>query len=289
MGESWSVEVWAKLPGYLALLCGTGAAVSLALARDERRSDALAPRLARVARLAGILGVVAIVLRALGHAVAIDGPTGAVQLDTLRLVVVDSRWGAAWRWHAATAVAVALASWRVESARRLAFYALALAAALVVAPFLGHGAGSLWRGALHSLHLAVTGAWLGTVVVLALASGRVSSVAGKGPGTGALAAIISRFSPWALVCAAAAGASGVVLAWMYLGGVAALVETIYGWMLLAKLALVAAIGACGFLNWRRVGRGDAPNLALIRAEAAFAVLALVVTAALTETEHPAND
>jgi len=286
MGESWSLEVWAKLPGYLALLCGTGAAVALTLARDERTSDALAPGLARVARLAGILGVVAIVLRALAHAVAIDGPAGAVQLDTLRLVVVDSRWGASWRWHAATALAVALASWRVGAARRrLAFYVVTLAAAIVVAPFLGHGAGTYWRGALHSLHLAVTGAWLGTVVVLALASGRVPSAAG----TGALAAIISRFSPWALVCAAAAGVSGVVLAWVYLGGAAALVETTYGRLLLAKLVAVAAIGACGYVNWRRVRAGDAPRGPVIQAEAIFAVLAIAITAWLTETEHPAND
>lgn len=281
MGESWSLEVWAKLPGYLALLGGTGAAVALGLARD-RRAAALAPDLARLARVAGLLGVIAIVLRALAHAVAIDGPAGAVSIDTLRLVVIDSRWGGSWRWHAATAVAVALASRRALPVRGLAFYALALTAAILVAPLLGHGAGSLWRGALHSLHLAVTGAWLGTVVVLTLASGRAPSVARAD----ALAAVISRFSPWALACAAAAGASGAVLAWAYVGGVDGLVGTFYGRLLLAKLAAVAAIGACGFLNWRRVGRREAPNLVLIRAEAALAVLTIAVTALLTETEHP---
>jgi len=282
MEESWPFEAWAKLPGYLALLCGTGAAVALGLARSERAGEGLTPGLARAARLAGVLGVVAIVLRALAHAVAIDGPAGAVQFDTLRLVVIDSRWGASWRWHAVTAVAVAVASWRVVGPRRLVVYAMTLAAALAVAPFLGHGAGSLWRGALHILHLAVTGAWLGTVVVLAFSSGRLPSAAR----TDALAAIVGRFSPWALVCAAAAGASGVVLAWTYLGGVAALVETTYGRLLLLKLAAVAAIGACGFLNWRRVGRREAPSLSLIRVEAALAILTIAVTALLTETEHP---
>ena len=168
MGESWSLEVWAKLPGYLALLCGTGAAVALGLARFAQPGAALAPGLARLARIAGLLGVAAIVLRALAHAVAIDGPAGAVSLDTLRLVVIDSRWGGSWRWHAATAVAVALASWRAGAARGLLLYAITLAAAIVVAPFLGHGAGTLWRGAVHSLHLAVTGAWLGTVVALCI-------------------------------------------------------------------------------------------------------------------------
>ncbi len=282
MGESWSLEVWAKLPGYLALLCGTGAAVALALARDPRSAAALAPGLVRLARVAGLLGVAAIVLRALAHAVAIDGPAGAVSLDTLRLVVIDSRWGGSWRWHAATAVAVALASRRARAARGLVLYAVTLAAAILVAPFLGHGAGSLWRGALHSLHLAVTGAWLGTVVVLALASGRAPSDAR----VHALAAIIGRFSPWALVCAAAAGASGVVLAWWYVGSVDGLLGTFYGRLLLLKLAAVAAIGACGFLNWQRARRGHPPHRGLITAEAAFAVATLAVTALLTETEHP---
>lgn len=284
MGESWSLEVWAKLPGYLALLGGTGAAVALGLARD-RQTEALVPGLARLARLAGLLGVVAIVLRALAHAVAIDGPAGAVSLDILRLVVVDSRWGGSWRWHAAAAVGVALASRRAAAVRGLRLYALTLIAAVLVAPFLGHGAGTLWRGAIHSLHLAVTGAWLGTVVVLALASGRAPSAARAD----ALGAIIGRFSPWALACAAAAGVSGVVLAWLYLGSVAALVDTTYGRLLLAKLALVGAIGGCGFVNWQRVRAEQAPRVPVVQAEAAFAVLAIAVTAWLTETEHPAND
>ena len=282
MEESWSLEVWAKLPGYLALLCGTGAAVALAFARAAAPGDALAPRLRRLARLAGVLGVAAVVLRALAHAAALDGPAGAFELDTLRLVVIDSRWGGSWQWHAATAVAVALTSWRVGAARGLLVYAIALAAAVLVAPFLGHGAGALSRGALHSLHLAVTGAWLGTVVVLALASGRAVTPAR----TDALGGIISRFSPWALACASVAGVSGVVLAWLYVGSVDGFLGTFYGRVLLLKLALIGAIGACGFLNWRRAGRREAPSFVLIRAEAALAILAIAVTALLTETEHP---
>jgi putative copper export protein len=282
MGESWSLEVWAKLPGYLALLCGTGAAVALGLARRPQAGAALVTGLVRLARIAGLIGVAGIVLRALAHAVAIDGPVGAVSLETLRLVVIDSRWGGSWQWHAVTAVAVALASWRAGAARGLLLYAITLAAAILVAPFLGHGAGSLWRGALHSLHLAVTGAWLGTVVALALASGRAPSAA-RADG---LAAVIGRFSPWALACAALAGASGVGLAWLYLGSVDGLLGTFYGRLLLLKLVVVAAIGACGFLNWQRVGGGAAPKLSLIRTEAALAVLAIALTAMLTETEHP---
>jgi copper transport protein len=76
---------------------------------------------------------------------------------------------------------------------------------------------------------------------------------------------------------------------VYLGSVAALVETTYGRLLLAKLALVGAIGGCGFVNWQRVRAGEAPRVPVIQAEAAIAVLTIAVTAWLTETEHPAND
>jgi len=161
-------------------------------------------------------------------------PAGAFQIDTLRLVVVDSRWA---------------------------------------------GAGDVWRGALHSLHLAVAGGWLGTVVVLAIA------VRGA-PAIATLAPAIARFSPWALACAALAFVSGTGLAWLYLGSVSALVETRYGRLLLLKLALIAAVGVCGFLNWQRVRRRATPRLGWIQVEAALAVLTVAMTAWLTETEHP---
>ncbi len=273
MGE-WPLEAWAKLPGYVALLGATGAVVTLTL---TGRPGELAASAARIARVAALLGLVGIVLRAFAHAVTIDGPAGAFQIDTLRLVVIDSRWGGSWRWHAATAVAIAVASWRLGAGARVLSYGVTVAAALAVAPWLGHGAGDLWRGALHSLHLAVTGAWLGTVVVLVLAARRV--------GPAALTPVIARFSPWALACATAAFASGLGLAWLYLGSVPALVQTRYGRLLLLKLALIAGIGLCGYLNWQRVRQRHAPRLGWIQLEALLAVLAVAVTAWLSETEH----
>jgi len=281
MGDPWSIEAWAKWPGYLALIAGMGAAVTLALP-GEARGTALGTKATRLARIAGAVGVVAIMLRAVAHAATIDGLAGAFDLDTLRLVVVDSRWGGSWRWHAATAVTVALASLRLARGRHLAPYALALTAAVIVAPWLGHGAGSVWRGALHSAHLAGTGAWLGTVVVLAL----VARGTARTEAASSLTPVIARFSPWALACATLAFASGIVLAWTYLGGFAALADTTYGRVLLVKLALVAGIGLCGAINWRGVRQGNAPKAGLIQSEAVLAVLAIAVTAWLSETEHP---
>lgn len=272
--REWPLEAWAKLPGYLALLGATGTVVALSL--TGRSAGGLVAPVTRIARWAAVLGLAGVVLRALAHAVTIDGPAGAYHIDTLRLVVIDSRWGGSWRWHAATAVGIALASVRLGAGARVLVYGAAVAAALAVAPWLGHGAGDLWRGGLHSLHLAVTGAWLGTVGVMALAARR----------TAALTPFIERFSPWALACAAAAIASGLGLAWLYLGSVPALVQTPYGRLLLLKLALVAGIGGCGLVNWQRVRWGRAPRLGWIQLEALLAVGALAVTAWLSETEHP---
>ena len=36
MGDPWSIEAWAKWPGYLALIAGMGAAVTLALPGEAR-------------------------------------------------------------------------------------------------------------------------------------------------------------------------------------------------------------------------------------------------------------
>jgi putative copper export protein len=78
--------------------------------------------------------------------------------------------------------------------------------------------------------------------------------------------------------------TGLLLAYFYVGTPANLVGTPYGRLLLAKLALVAGIAACGFINWRRVQVAGAPSTA--RLELALAGLVVIVTAFLTETEHP---
>ncbi|MGE0464602.1 MAG: copper resistance D family protein [Vicinamibacterales bacterium] len=284
MPEQLTLETGPKLIAYLATLVCTGATVTMALAGGPAArwaDDSIAGRARPLAVAAGLLAVVALGLRAVAHAVLVAGSLDALDADTLRLVTVESRWGGGWRWQVLTAVAATFAAWRARGAGGLPLLAAAVAAWCVVTPALGHGASTTWQRATHALHLGVSGAWIGTVLVLAWCLGRIG-VPGQLEN---LHAVIRRFSPWALASAAMVGMSGLVLAVTYVGAVDALWTTVYGRWLLAKLLVVAALGACGFGNWRR-SRADRPPIpALIRGEAALALLVLVLTAVLTETEH----
>ena len=67
--------------------------------------------------------------------------------------------------------------------------------------------------------------------------------------------------------------------------------TTYGRLLLLKLILVGAAAMCGFLNWRRLralaqNDAGAAHPVLVTVEIALAVTIVLVTAVLTETEHP---
>jgi copper transport protein len=109
------------------------------------------------------------------------------------------------------------------------------------------------------LHVLAGAAWLGGLVGLVLTLRALS-------GREVLAAqTLARFSLLAGGLLLAVAATGTFLAWRIVGSWAALVETRYGWLLLAKVGialLVAAIG--GWNRWR--------TLPAVRAAAGFADL-----------------
>lgn len=280
MGESLNLESVPKAIAYLATLAYLGAVTAAALARSSHGASFF--RLcAGVARIAALVGVAALLARAWGHASLVAD--GVPDRETLARVVLESRWGGRWQWQLAAAVAaVALSLFR--GLARGAWFGPRLAALawVVATPLLGHGASTTWQHLTHAAHLAVAGAWLGTVCVLALAS-RAGHAA-----LPALGGLIARFSPLALSCAGLAGVSGTLLAVTYVGTFADLGASPYGRWLLLKLFAVGVVGACGFVNWRRTRGGQAPAPGWLQAEALGAVLTAVVTAILTETEHPAG-
>jgi copper transport protein len=102
-----------------------------------------------------------------------------------------------------------------------------------------------------------------------------------------VASLVNAFSPIALASVAIVGASGVVASWVHLEHVAALWRTVYGQVLLLKLALVAITLMVGAYNFRRVQprlihQGGAAHLQRSAAiELGFGFLILVVTGFLT--------
>ncbi|MGD9904860.1 MAG: copper resistance D family protein [Vicinamibacterales bacterium] len=282
IGDEWL----AKAAVYALIQFAIGLAVARRLARpaDGGGASALDARLARAAAVVAVALLAALVVRAWLHTVTAFGWAEAIASENLRLIALESRWGGRWQVQVAASgllVAAAVATRRAAGAWPL----FAVAALLVAAtqPLLGHAGGSAWRHTVHAAHLIASGLWLGTLgVVTTLALGRGD---GRDGAAAEIPALITRFSPLALASAAVVLLSGTVAAVAYLGSVAALASP-YGRTLVIKLAVVAVIAGCGWRNWQRVRRRLAPERRVMLLEWGAAIAAVVITAVLTETEHP---
>ena len=130
---------------------------------------------------------------------------------------------------------------------------------------------------IHQVASAVWGGALVHLTVLVLARGDVAWPAGA----------LRAFSRVAQVAVAALGASGFLLALVYVGDPGALIGTAYGGMLLAKTALVIGLLALGAANFRAVRRLPPTRTMLpvrlgrfVEVEAGLAVTLLFVAASL---------
>lgn len=222
-------------------------------------------------------------------------PGEAVGRDIIAAVLGPGAWGTGWKLQALLA-SLLVVVWGSEGIRRngVANRLLVLGLAATT-PLAGHGApgeASWAEFSLHVVHLLATGAWLGTLLVLAataipplLGEPEASREAGIGR-------LIRTFSPVALVGAGVAAASGAILAWTLVGSPGALLASEYGRWLLLKLALVGVVVGIGWRNWRvltrRLGSGAAlPMARSARLELGFAALALLATAVLVALAAPA--
>ncbi len=129
----------------------------------------------------------------------------------------------------------------------------------------GHGAATPGRpGDLHLaadiLHLLAAGAWLGSLAPLALLLAEARRVGD--PGSAALARRgVRRFSMLAAVSVAVLFAAGLVNTWFLAGTVPALIGTLYGRLLLAKIAIFATMVIFGAINLLRMEPRLAPPAA----------------------------
>jgi putative copper export protein len=289
MGESVTValESASKALVYMgmAMLVGSCAArwCLLPLAHTPTAPDGaphLYAGLARIGLVAARVALGASILRLWSHTAAAFDVAGAFAWDNLRLIGFESRWGAGWR---AQAMAAALATlvWPAVAARprRRRSWALASGAALLMAgtvPLLGHGAADGARTATHFAHVLGAGVWLGSLAAVVIATRTHED---------RRADLLRAFSKLALPSAALVAVTGVSLSWQYVGTIANLVGTAYGQVLLGKLLLVAAVVACGFLNWRRwQSRNESQSDVLLWTEVSLAVLVLAATSLLTELD-----
>jgi putative copper export protein len=164
---------------------------------------------------------------------------------------------------------------------------------VLLAPVRGVFLGQFAR-AVNPVHELAGGLWIGTLFVLiAVGITPVLRAPIAAERRGALAArLVNGFSPLALGSAALLAVLGVVTAWQHLKKLSALWTTPYGYALIAKLCVVAAVVALGAWNWRRqrprMG-SEAGAIALSRsatAELALAGVVLLITSVLVSLPSP---
>ena len=151
-----------------------------------------------------------------------------------------------------------------------------------------------WLRLVNPVHRLVAGLWIGTLFVLVVA-GLVPLLRGVTwrDRRGTIASdMVNGFSPLALTCGAFVVLSGLITAYRHLTPLSSLFTTPYGWALLVKLALVAAVFVLGAWNWRRQrptlgGEGAAHSIRRSSAkELGVAALVLAVTAILVSLPSP---
>lgn len=195
----------------------------------------------------------------------------------ITIVLTQTQFGQAWALRGALVLVLVVCLLVRGRGRRLAgWIGLAASAALTVSlAWAGHAAateGVPWEW-LHLpadlLHLLATGAWLGALVPLALLLAHARSDGGAEALSVARAATL-RFSTLGITCVGTLTVTGVVNTWFLSGSIPALVGTLYGQLLLLKIALFVGIIALANVNRSRL----VPALAAAASDAAVRLRAV---------------
>ena len=263
-------------------LCLGGALAARLMRRDRSSAAAGAARAAAWWSLAGAAaGAVAAVLL-LGYQLA---PAGVAARQLL-----DGSYGERWLLRESGLLLLLVSALLVlrERLPRLRAGLMVSGAALagVGAALLGHaGAGAglavTWVAA-DAAHLVAATTWAGTLVVLVL-------VVGPGRKSGALGgeqmrSALRGFGPPAAACVSVMVVTGVYLTSEVVGSVDAALLTLYGRVLLLKVAVAALAGGLALVSALRLHCGrptSGPPRRLLAAEAGAALVALALAAVLT--------
>ena len=141
-------------------------------------------------------------------------------------------------------------------------------------------------------HVIGAGGWLGSLLVVLLAGIPASMQLAKHERGQAIAELFNSFSPTALMFAGLAAVTGAIAAWMHLGSVSTLWQTVYGRTLLLKLGVLSLVAGTGAYNWLRLKPmlGNEEVGQRIRRSATLEIsvgaIVLLITAVLVATPTP---
>jgi putative copper export protein len=258
----------------------------------------LTRRAARLGFGAAIALLLLAMLRLYLQARTLNDPAEPLTTEFFR-AVLGTRWGKGWQYQTGMGILALIGFTAARGGKRWGWLlGLASCAGLgLTAGITGH-ASSAKSGSLGLLldgaHLLAGALWLGGLAVLFVAGlGACTSVpAAERPAV--LGVLVAGFSRRALIVAPLTVALGIWLAARYLGWVwpLHLFESGYGWVLAAKLAALAGVGALGAYNWRitQPGLSKADGEARLRRCSAlelwFGVILLGLTAVLVALPFP---
>jgi len=279
---------------YVALLLLVGA-TSLAL-RTSADLDETAHRLrARAVRLALIAAVVLTLGRVgglYGQTWLFFGTDEGVNAETLRIIAMETAWGAGWRVQFAAATFAMIGALLVR-VRVYTGWPILGVGALVAAgsqALTGHAVEGGWLSPAvfaQTVHVVGAAIWIGSLLAIFLV------VLRRDPERALVATVVELFSPLALLGAGALLLTGLASSFLYLSSPTDLLWTVYGRMLGAKVIGFAIIVRLGYHNWQRIKPrlGEATACADLRravtAELAVAIIVLVITAFLVALPLPA--
>jgi copper transport protein len=177
----------------------------------------------------------------------------------------------------------------------------AVVALAVTVPVAGHAWTYSPEGLLFfsdTAHVLCMSIWVGGLVLLLLAVPIATRPLSPRERTPYLAEVVGRFSRVALVAVSFLVLTGVIQSVALVGSVPALIDTAYGRLVLAKIALLIALVSLGAYNRRRSlprlkrlaageeepGRAATMLHGAVAAEVAFALIVLGVTSVLVATQ-----
>jgi putative copper export protein/mono/diheme cytochrome c family protein len=198
-------------------------------------------RLARISAVCALLTGVA--WMAVETAVIADATNFSSFIDAVPIVALRTQYG---RWFLFRCALLIILPWLPLGTRFAGVMAVALAAsALAVQPWLGHAGamgGSLGTELISSetLHLLAAGAWLGGLLPLLIAIGRLPHQAA--------ALACRRFTPIGLSAVLLLAGTAIAQVAALMGGLPGLFGTSYGHIALVKLGLFIVLLALAALN-----------------------------------------
>ena len=184
-----------------------------------------------------------------------DAPVGDVWRNGgVWTVVTQTRFGQVWSLRFTLgALLAALLALKDPARGRLGAIAVVLAIGILIGPaWTGHAGatpGALGQFALASdaLHLLAAGVWVGGLLPLAILLDCAWHE--KQPGWAVLTSeAVGLFSRLGIASVGLLLASGLINSWYEVGSIDNLVETSYGWLVIAKLGLFAAMVAFAAVN-----------------------------------------